>query len=95
MKTIAKKTILKIQGGEIISKGLYGIQRKLYRNVEALSLLTASPRLNEIGFNIEVDLFAYPHLLLYKKLQKKFDNNAHLQYNAIMQRVLKFCNQFK
>lgn len=89
-----KNKLLKYPGGEIISKGLNDIRHKKYDSIEALAVFTASPRLNDFGFRIDEDFFVYPHLLLYKKLQKKFSDNAHSQYNAVMSRVAKFCNHY-
>lgn len=85
---------MKYPGGEIISKGLNDIRHKKYNSVEALAVFTASTRLNEFGFHIDENHFVYPHLLLYKKLQKKFSNSAHAQYNALMTRVAKFCSHY-
>ena len=93
MKKI-KNNLLKYPGGEIISKGLRDIRHGKYNSIESLAVFMASPRLNEFGFHIDENHFIYPHLLLYKKLQKKYANSAHEQYNAVMKRVAKFCNHY-
>lgn len=89
-----KNNLLKFPGGEIISKGLKDIRHRKFDSIESLAVFTASPRLNEFGFHIDENHFNYPHLLLYKKLQKKYDDSAHEQYNALMARVAKFCNHY-
>jgi len=84
----------KYPGGEIIAKGLEDINHGRIKTIEALAVFTASPRLNELGFHIDEFIFQYPHLLLYKNLQKKYSDSAHEQYNALMSRVAKFCNHY-
>lgn len=86
--------IKKYPGGEIIAKGLKDIGKGIFNSIEALALLIASPRLNDLGFDIPNEKYKEPNILLYKKLGKKFGNDAHYQYNSMMQRVNKFCNSF-
>ena len=90
-----KNKLLKYPGGEIIRKGLSDIRNKKYDSVEALAVFTASPRLNDFGFRINENIFVYPHLILYKKLQFFFSDDAHAQYNNMMMRVAKFCNHYQ
>ena len=89
-----RDALKKYPGGEIIVKGLRDINQGRFKSIEALAVLTASPRLNELGFHIDEFVFAEPHLLLYAHLQKKYSDSAHEQYNALMLRVAKFCNHY-
>lgn len=93
-RVFSKKNLLKYPGGDIISKGLNDIRNKKLNTVEALAVFTASPRLKWMGFRINANKIVDPHLKLYKKLQEKYGNDAHLQYNAVMNRVAKFCNHY-
>ena len=83
-----------IPGEELIYKGLSDISKGKFRSVEALLVFLASPRLNELGFSIPPFSFE-PNLVLYEILSLKFDNEAHLQYNALQTRVNKFCSLYK
>lgn len=94
MKIRIKPDLRKYPGGEIVEKGLKDLSRGIFKSIEALALLIASPRLNELGFKIQENKFKHPNLMLYKKLGAKYGNEAHFQYNAIMARVNKFCNSF-
>lgn len=93
-RTFRRKDLLKYPGGEIISKGLHDIRHKRFRTIEALAVLTAFPRLKWLGFRIGKKEKVESHLVLYKKLQTKYGNDAHAQYNAVMKRVAKFCNHY-
>ena len=95
MNTKKKNNLLRFPGGEIINKGLNDILHHKNKTIEALVVFTASPRLNDLGFHIKVDTFAYPHLMLYAKLKKEFKDSAYSQYRAIMNRTAKFCNYYK
>ena len=94
MKKINKSELKKKPGGEIVEKGLIDISSGIFKSIEALALLIAAPRLNEFGFNINEKKFKNPNILLYEKLGKKYGNDAHFQYNALMARVNKFCNSY-
>ncbi|MEO8149736.1 MAG: hypothetical protein ABI723_19005 [Bacteroidia bacterium] len=85
----------KFPGGTIVSKGLRDISTGNFRSIEALSVFTASPRLNWLGFSLNENFFPFPHLLLYEKLKKKYSENGYAQYNALMSRVAKFCNHYE
>src|SRR5438128_2419851 len=91
-----KKRLLEFPGGEIIVKGLTDVHSRKYRSIEALSLFTAAPRLNELGLYFRVPAskeFHEPHLMLYHLLQRKYHDRAFEQYNSLMKRLAKFCNQ--
>ncbi len=81
-------------GGEIIEKGIKDLSKGIFKSIEALAVLIASPRLIDLGFKIQKCKIKNPNLLLYKKLGIKYGNDAHFQFNAIMARVNKFCNSY-
>lgn len=95
MNSREKNSLLKFPGGEIIVKGLTDILHQKNKTIEALIVYMASPRLNDLGFHIDSNTFAYPHLLLYEKLRKKFNDSAYSQYRALLNRTAKFCNHYK
>lgn len=90
----AKNEYKNFPGWEIIGKGLNDIINGRENTIFALAVFIAANRLKELGFKINGKKDD-SNLLLYQKLCEKYDNEAHYQYNAIMQRVVKFSNCFK
>ena len=95
MKPKKPNKLLRYPGGEIISKGIDDIKHHKYKSVEALIVFMASPRLNSLGFKVDEKRFQFPHLLLYKLLQKKYADSAYSQYRALVYRTEKFCNHYR
>jgi len=81
-----------VPGWEIIGKGLNDIDEGRKKTIFALAVFICSTRLKELGLKVNGKQDA-PNMLLYQQLCKKYKNDAHYQYNALMQRVVKFCNR--
>jgi len=82
-------------GGDLVAKGLKDVSAHRMSD-EALLVLIAQPRLEDLGFKIE-DPFRldrpYEHAL-YEALEDREMRGAHLAYNALIGRIVSFANAY-
>jgi hypothetical protein len=82
-------------GGDLVWKGLNDLQERRITD-EALLVMIAEDRLVEIGIEVPPPLdvpLPYEHTL-YHRLSERLDNHAHFEYNALIARVVSFCNSY-
>ncbi len=93
MTETISNSISGLPGEELIRKGLSDLERG-EETVESLLVAIARPRLNKQGVgNDLVDKLAdEPELRLYRMLRPVHGNNAHLQYNSLIRRLISFEN---
>ncbi len=84
-----------LPGWELVGKGLEDLRQGNLDSIEAILVMMAMPRLSVHEQLLHLPSFIQPshslNIALYQKLEK-FGNSAHARYNALRQRVLKFCN---
>jgi hypothetical protein len=83
-------------GGDLVERGL----ADLYRNVEsdeALLVLAAAPRLRGLGLDVpdRPDMpFPVEHRL-FESLEARNPQGAHMDYNALMGRIVSFASAYE
>ena len=80
-----------IPGEELVAAGVEALrQGKL--SIEALLVAVGAPRLRSLGIPVPDDarLPHYPELALYHAVGKRYPDDAHSRYNALIRRLVSF-----
>jgi len=83
-------------GGDLVGKGLADLQNHVCSE-EALLVLIASPRLARLGLTIQAPRdfpLPYEHAL-YSAIERRSPTGAHAAYNALIGRIVSFCQAYK
>lgn len=93
MTTSHEINLSSLPGGDIVRRGLSDLASRSI-TVDGLAVLSASTRIASGGVGVPaVDVGGVPSHMLYAKLQEDLPpDDAYSRYNAIMRRMVSFCN---
>ena len=80
-----------VPGEELVSEGLRALARG-ERSIEALLVAVGAPRLQALGVRVPGAGASIPHpeLALYHALGRRFPNDTHARYNALVRRLVSY-----
>ena len=78
-----------LPGEELVAAGLSALARG-ERSIEALLVAVGAPRLRALGVRVPVAGASIPHpeLALYHALGRRFPEDTHARYNALLRRLV-------
>jgi len=80
-----------VPGEELVAAGLSALSRG-ERSIEALLVAVGAPRLQALGVRVPGAGASIPHpeLALYHALGRRFPEDTHARYNALLRRLVSY-----
>ena len=77
-------------GADLIEKGLQDLDNNI-ESVESLLVMIGAPRLTSLGLVFKpLQLPDHPEMCLYRLLCTIYPRNTHAEYNALIQRLIRY-----
>lgn len=83
--------VRQLPGGELVEDGLRDLQSGTVSDASLL-LLVAAPRLEWLGVRVRPLPVPDPETALYRRLDERYGDGAHDQYNSLVRRIVSFAD---